>query len=91
MALLLVPHGTRIAENPTAAAGQVTSPPALHDGQSATLLPDGRWLLIGGVINGQPSDTAEIWDASTGGSASRGQARPRLSLRPPRAALPASA
>lgn len=46
-----------------AAARQI---PALIMGQSATLLPDGRWLLIGGKSNDGPLATAEIKDAGTG-------------------------
>jgi RHS repeat-associated protein len=32
-------------------------------GQSATLLPDGHWLMLGGhASNGRPISTAQIWD-----------------------------
>jgi RHS repeat-associated protein len=41
--------------------------PSLAPGQSATLLPDGRWLLVGGQLaNGRLLSTAEIWDARSG-------------------------
>jgi RHS repeat-associated protein len=41
--------------------------PQLASGQSATLLPDGRWLILGGQsANGRPLSTAEIWDPSNG-------------------------
>ncbi len=35
-------------------------------GQTATLLPDGTWLLLGGEVNGQKSGTAIIDDPTTG-------------------------
>jgi RHS repeat-associated protein len=40
--------------------------PTVEAGQSATLLPDGRWLLIGGEAQGGPLDTAAIQDIRTG-------------------------
>src|SRR5881396_3266792 len=41
--------------------------PQLAPGQSATLLPDGRWLMLGGQSsNGRPLSTAQIWDARSG-------------------------
>jgi RHS repeat-associated protein len=43
----------------------VAAPPALA-GQTATLLPDGRWLLLGGEGPGGAVDTAAVWDARTG-------------------------
>ena len=36
--------------------------PETSNGQSATLLPDGTWLLLGGQINGQVTGTAKIYD-----------------------------
>ena len=37
----------------------------LHRGQSATLLPDGRWLLVGGETRDGVSAAVEIFDANT--------------------------
>lgn len=34
-------------------------------GQSATLLPDGRWLLIGGTVQGEPQSTISISNGMT--------------------------
>jgi len=36
--------------------------PALRPGQTATTLPDGRWLLLGGTRAGRPTSEAAIWD-----------------------------
>jgi len=33
-------------------------------GQTATLLPDGRWLLVGGIVSGEVSDTLAVVEAS---------------------------
>ena len=40
--------------------------PSLLPGQSATVLPDGRWLLVGGEALGGGIDTASIWNPRTG-------------------------
>jgi RHS repeat-associated protein len=40
-------------------------PPAAPAGRSVTLLPDGRWLLLGGETGSGVQDTVEIWDART--------------------------
>src|SRR2546429_435908 len=50
------------------ALGQTTTPPgALLPGQSATLLPDGRWLVAGGIAKGSALlRDAELWDTLTG-------------------------
>lgn len=40
--------------------------PATSPGQTATLLPDGRWLLLGGSADGNAADTAQILDRTTG-------------------------
>jgi hypothetical protein len=57
LAVLLVPVGVglRRAEAPTPLPGQ-----------SATLLPDGRWLLLGGEGPRGAVETAEVWDPRTG-------------------------
>jgi RHS repeat-associated protein len=47
---------------------QIASPPTAA-GQSATLLPDGRWLLLGGLENGEPSDAAQVLDRAAGAAA----------------------
>lgn len=42
--------------------------PALSAGQTATLLPDGRWLILGGESENGPLSAAAIKDARTGES-----------------------
>jgi RHS repeat-associated protein len=42
------------------ATGLESLQPATAPGQQATLLPDGRWLLTGGEIEGEPSDRIEV-------------------------------
>jgi RHS repeat-associated protein len=63
--LLFSPHGTwaetRIPHAPP--ASQLIQPPATLPGQSATLLPDGRWLLLGG--GDVPAATGEFADRKT--------------------------
>ena len=39
--------------------------PKTTPGQSATLLPDGRWLLIGGLVNGEVSGATYIVDPAS--------------------------
>ena len=43
-----------------------TQPPNSIPGQSATLLSDGRWLLLGGESFGNGLDAATIWNPQTG-------------------------
>jgi len=45
---------------------QSLDPPAGATGRSATPLPDGRWLLLGGTRAGVPVGTAVLWDPRTG-------------------------
>lgn len=52
-----------------APASACAVPPPTAPGQTATLLPDGRWLLLGGLADGQPADRAEIFDPSVGTTA----------------------
>lgn len=52
-----------------AANGPSVSPPAHAPGQTATLLPDGGWALVGGVIDGQVSDTIAIANTSSSSQA----------------------
>lgn len=40
--------------------------PPIASGESATLLPDGTWLLLGGEVNGKVSNAAAIYDGTTG-------------------------
>jgi RHS repeat-associated protein len=47
----------------TTAAHSISRPPRAT-GQSVTLLPDGRWLLVGGLVGGQVSDAVAIIDSS---------------------------
>jgi len=50
---------------------------ALAPGQSATLMPDGRWLLIGGRgQDGHPSRSAHVRDARVGSGAAAAQPLP---------------
>src|SRR5439155_19677281 len=35
-------------------------------GETTTLLPDGRWLILGGEAAGRPVATALVWDPNTG-------------------------
>ncbi|HEX8138529.1 MAG TPA: kelch repeat-containing protein [Pyrinomonadaceae bacterium] len=57
------PARPRSAKKGRKAAQQ--TPPA-QAGQSATLLPEGRWLLIGGEGEGGPSGAVSIWEQHTG-------------------------
>lgn len=52
-----------------APAGGCAVPPVTSAGQTATLLPDGRWLLLGGLADGLLTDRAEIFDPSAGTTA----------------------
>lgn len=40
--------------------------PVTAPGQSATLLPDGEWLLLGGELQGQPTNAAALFNPETG-------------------------
>jgi RHS repeat-associated protein len=40
--------------------------PAVQKGQTATLMPNGRWLLLGGEQEGRPVSTAVLLDVATG-------------------------
>jgi RHS repeat-associated protein len=55
LGLLLVPTAWSAASSPT-----------LEPGQTATLLPDCRWLLVGGDGPGGPSDAIEVWTPASG-------------------------
>ncbi|OYV48179.1 MAG: hypothetical protein B7X10_03455 [Burkholderiales bacterium 21-58-4] len=58
---------TTAANLSSAEAGQYSlQVPPTANGQSATLLPDGSWLLLGGEVNGQVTGTAIIEDPATG-------------------------
>jgi RHS repeat-associated protein len=64
--LALGPRAADIGLSHPAAQGiDARQRPMLQDGQSATLLPDGTWLVTGGRQNGRPIATASIWDAAT--------------------------
>src|SRR5437867_8443738 len=45
---------------------QSTPSPNLLPGQSATVLSDGKWLLVGGESLGSSLSNASIWDPRTG-------------------------
>ncbi|WP_284616233.1 RHS repeat-associated core domain-containing protein [Aquabacterium humicola] len=71
---LLVGHAPTLAAEPELANqpqatlfAQLFPRPATMDGQSATLLPDGRWLLLGGAKSngGPPSSIVSVLDPST--------------------------
>lgn len=53
------------AQQATAALG-VSSLPTLSPGQTATLLPNGQWLLLGGGQGGKASHEARLFDPRTG-------------------------
>ena len=66
---------------------RVTSPNLLP-GESSTILPEGRSLLLGGETNGEVSPAATIWDPRTGTSRNcrrsldmRGRGTPRRCCR----------
>ncbi len=61
MALLLVAVGVVVLASPPGGPQGAQGPIAVP-GQSATLLPDGRWLLVGGEGAAGPVGTALIWD-----------------------------
>ena len=70
--LLLGPRvGDIGAGHPAAQGLDARQPPSLLAGQSATLLPDGTWLLIGGRSASQPVATASIWDPARSNGACR--------------------
>lgn len=48
------------------AASTVTDPSLARPGESATLLSDGNWLLLGGETAGKPSDEAVLYNPQTG-------------------------
>lgn len=54
------PRGNKQSDAPT------PQPPPLVAGQSATLLPDGRWLLVGGEDKEGPLSHASLTDSRTG-------------------------
>jgi RHS repeat-associated protein len=68
-AVLAAPSGIAGAD-PTApvsiadAAGLKNSRPVTAPGQQATLLPDGRWLLTGGEIDGEPRNRIAVYSNS---------------------------
>lgn len=62
-ALKTIKNSGTTSRRTLAARPQVT---ALRPGQTVTLLPDGRSLLIGGEENGAPVATASVSDARTG-------------------------
>jgi RHS repeat-associated protein len=72
IAVLLVPFATASAQVGVGASTPTLqsilgNPPATAPGQSATLLPDGQWLLLGGTAaNGQPVAIAKLLDVATG-------------------------
>src|SRR5262245_45992282 len=57
--MLCVPSALRSSEPP--ASGWSVAP-----GQSATMLPDGRWLIAGGLGPTGPVATAALWHPGTG-------------------------
>ena len=65
LGLIAVPVSAATLTSTDAAAYGLQSP-ATITGQSATLLPDGSWLLLGGEINGKAVNTAIIENSTTG-------------------------
>jgi RHS repeat-associated protein len=76
--LIVAAQSGNVGERAASAAAQENPQgPSLRSGQSATLLPDGTWLLVGGRIDGQAMRTAEIWDPQTGRATALRDALPR--------------
>ncbi|MHB8388942.1 MAG: RHS repeat-associated core domain-containing protein [Acidobacteriaceae bacterium] len=65
---IVFPAGSATAATlSTAEASRYALPaPPTASGESATLLPDGTWLLLGGEVNGTVSNAAAIYDGTTG-------------------------
>jgi hypothetical protein len=59
---LIVAVATTIVVAPTTSGPQSVIETASGPGQTRTLLPDGRWLLVGGVGPAGPRATASVWD-----------------------------
>src|SRR4030095_4602267 len=61
------------------AGGADEAPAGIALGQSATLLPDGRWLMLGGLGANGPMGKATIWDPRDGSTVElfAGLAHPR--------------
>ncbi|MHB1950552.1 MAG: DUF6531 domain-containing protein, partial [Acidiferrobacteraceae bacterium] len=64
--LLLAPPCPADSLSAADASLYAVTPPPTAPGQSATLLPDGDWLLLGGVLHGHPSNAAALFDPETG-------------------------
>ncbi|MGB9430062.1 MAG: RHS repeat-associated core domain-containing protein [Gammaproteobacteria bacterium] len=66
MGVMAFTHALAANLSNSEASQYAVQPPATLDGQSATLLPDGTWLLLGGDIKGQVSGAAIIEDPASG-------------------------
>jgi len=55
---------------PSASGPEHMGPTAIDPGQTATLLPDGRYLMVGGEGPDSPLATAAIWDPHSGATTS---------------------
>jgi hypothetical protein len=64
--IALVPGlGLGLLLAPIGSDPQAPAPTSGLEGSTATLLPDGRWLLVGGSGPDGPSATVTLWDAAT--------------------------
>ncbi len=66
LAAVLLALSLTVLLSPRDSRPQTAAPPTLRPGQTATLLGDGRWLLIGGQQRGQVTATSTIVDPETG-------------------------
>ncbi len=52
-------------QNGNSATSSPVTQPAVTKGQSATLLPDGRWMLVGGLIDGEPQNSISVGNGTS--------------------------
>jgi RHS repeat-associated protein len=67
MAAIPLSGGNAVVSGPNAVGERQQPTPEIGDGETATLLPDGTWLLIGGRQgDGTASDAVRLWDPAAG-------------------------
>ena len=52
-------------QNGNSATSSALTPPTVAKGQSATLLPDGRWMLVGGLNDGEPQNSISVGNGTS--------------------------